>query len=371
MEITLVISSLSVGGAERVVSNLANFLADIGHNVTVLTVSGKISYKINQNVKRICLGDETKSKLPKPMLNLKRLYNLNKFFRKTKTDLVVTFLPRLTFLLTKQRARIKAPLIIAERSDPQKYFLQLSKRHADFRKYYAKGDGYVFQTEDARKFYEEEGIDVSMSTVIPNAINPEFILPPYQGKREKVIIGMGRFTAQKNFEMLIRAFAKVADSIKDYNLVIYGEGEKRETLERLISSLGLEDRVKLPGYTTDVVPMLQKGSLFVLSSDFEGMPNALAEAMALGVPCISTDCPVGGPKYLIEGNNGILVPVGDEDAMAEAILKVLRNPELAESMSHEARKVCERLEPGRVYGEWNNFFEKVVNDYKNQNTLVK
>lgn len=360
MNITLVISSLSGGGAERVVSNIANYLTDMGHYVTVLTVSGKTSYHINTNVKRICLGDETKTRLPKPLLNLKRIWNLNKYLRKSNTDLYVSFLPKLTFLLMKQRRWIDAPVVIAERADPHQYCLESVKKHADFKKYYAKGDAYAFQTDDARAFYESEGIDVSNSVVIPNAINPDFIRPEYEGKREKVIIGMGRLTAQKNFPMLIKAFARIADVFPDYKLVIYGEGEERVKLESLISELNLNGRVELPGYATDIVPALQKASLFVLSSDFEGMPNALAEAMALGVPSVSTDCPVGGPKYLIDGKNGILVPVGDEVALANKMLCVLKDGNLAASMGKEARTVCDRLAPDVVYGKWEAFLKSVV-----------
>ena len=145
--------------------------------------------------------------------------------------------------------------------------------------------------------------------------------------------------------------------------MIYGEGEQRSELEKLAESLGISGHVLLPGNVQDIADKLEKSTMFVLSSDFEGMPNALIEAMALGLPCVSTDCPCGGPKYLIEqGKNGILVPVGDVDALSHAIRGLLSDPEKREQIGKNASTVCERLAPEKIYGQWEEFTEEILHD---------
>ena len=166
-----------------------------------------------------------------------------------------------------------------------------------------------------------------------------FVKEPYIGKHEKEIVSVGRLNIPKNFPLLIRAFAKISEKHQDYILKIYGQGGLLESLKKLTRELGVEEKVEFPGYVNDIPKVLQKASLFVLSSHYEGMPNALAEAMSLGLPCISTDCPVGGPRFLInEEENGILVPVDDDDALADAIERVLNNEDLKEKLGKNFKR---------------------------------
>ena len=143
--------------------------------------------------------------------------------------------------------------------------------------------------------------------------------------------------------------------------MIYGEGDKRGELEKLVEELGLKDRISLPGNIRNIADEMEKNSLFVLSSDFEGMPNALMEAMALGLPCVSTDCPCGGPRYLIKnGENGVLVPVGDADALAEAMKKMLHDEDLRIRIGNNARTIQTRLSPEKIYGQWESYIKSIV-----------
>ena len=176
-----------------------------------------------------------------------------------------------------------------------------------------------------------------------------------EGKR-KNIVSVGRLHEQKNQELLIRAFAKISDKVED-NLIIYGQGELREKIEKLIVELKMETRVKLGGIIENVPDAIIGSNLFVLSSNYEGSPNALLEAIALGIPAISTDCPCGGPKEIIEdGENGFLVPVGDVDAMAEKMLYVLKlSQEEINLISKKAKTSAERYRPERVFQQWKNF----------------
>lgn len=358
MKITLLISSLTGGGAERVVANLANFLANRGHQVEVLTVADIVTYHINDNVGYKPLSKT--SKIPNAILNIIRLIRLYRYLQTKKVDVYISFLPFLSSLLMKFRGSIDACVIIAERCDPKVVWGKSEKKLRQFNKLFSRADGYLFQTDDAREYYRLQGIDVTNSQVIPNAINPLFLSCPKKDftNDHKQIVGIGRFSKQKNFHSLIKAFAKVHESFPEHKLVIYGDGPLRPEYQQLIESLGLQEVVDLPGYINDIPSKIINASVFVLSSDYEGMPNALAEAMALGVPCVSTDCPVGGPRFLIKDKeNGLLVPVNNPDALAAAINKLLSNPALAESIGRQATRIADELTPEIIYGRWLSFIE--------------
>lgn len=365
MNITLLIGSLTGGGAERVVCNLANYLAKMNHEVTILTVSGLKTYNLDRRVRHRILFDETHYKVPHLAINLIRIYRMNKYFRKEKMDVYLTFPPKLSKITLAQRTYIKCPVILAERCDPET-FCNLSERNKkSFEKYYPLADGYVFQTEDAKEYYSRCGINVENSVVIPNAVNAEFMHEIYRGKRRKVIVGAGRLSEQKNFSLLIDAFSRIHSKHSEYSLIIYGEGVIKYRLEQQVEELGLRDVVSFPGYVDNLGDMIEDASLFVLSSNYEGMPNVLMEAMALGLPVISTDCPAGGAKFLIkDGENGRLVPVGNSGKLAEAMDKMLCDYDTSIRMGDNARKICDELQADKVYGEWEVFVKETCNMFK-------
>ena len=361
MKITLLIGSLSGGGAERVTCNLANFLAGKGHEVTVLTLSDKQTYFLDEKVRHIVLYGESHTKLPHFCVNVLRMLNLNRYLRKERQDAYVTFLPKLTKVLLMQRKLVKCPIILTERNDPEVFYNGSVSFAKEFDRYYHLADGYVFQTEHARDYYASKGINVENAAVIANAINPEFVGVAYTGPREKHIVGAGRLAEQKNFPLLIQAFAKICHKHPAYQLVIYGEGGLRKELDALCQSLHISGSVQLPGRVNDLGERLKKSAMFVLSSDYEGMPNALMEAMALGLPCVSTDCGGGGAKFLIRhGENGLLVPQKDVDAMAQAMDKILSDEEFAKKLGGNARALQNTLAPGKIYGRWEQFIYQVV-----------
>lgn len=183
-------------------------------------------------------------------------------------------------------------------------------------------------------------------------------------ERSNEIVAAGRLNNQKNFSILIRAFSKLATRFPEHKLVIYGEGEKRNELFQLIKEKQLSERIFLPGNVEDIGDKMRKACMFVLSSDFEGMPNALMEAMALGLPCISTDCPVGGPRFLIDsGENGILIPTGNEEALVNAMEQILRDPREADVMGKKAHAIIDKCNPNRVYKQWEMFVREVSEKY--------
>ena len=357
MNISMFIGSIYGGGAERVICNLANHLIRRGHNVEILTMSETPKqYELDRDVSVFHLLplNERKNKLYNDLI---RVHRLRQYMKSHKDiHVYIVFLPATSIMLLTFKNLTKAKIISSERADPALYLPVMGKT---LRLLAKRADGFVFQTEDAKTWYGDSVKDIH-TAIIPNPISPNFIRPKYEGERRKVIAGVGRLTDQKNFSLLIRAFSRIASDIPDYNLVIYGEGNKRAELERLIESLGMQKRISLPGNIQNIADEMQKNSLFVLSSNSEGMPNVLMEAMALGLPCISTDCPCGGPRFLIQdGVNGVLVPVGDEVRMAEVMKKVITDTDFREKIADNAMNIQKKLAPENIYSQWDSLIEKV------------
>lgn len=358
MVITIFVSSISGGGAEKVACRLADFLSQ-RHDVRVLVITGvaESKYSLSEGVLYSALWSEgeTENVILKNALRLRRLIH---YIKCSETEVYLALLPAPISLLMSFRRIIKVPVIVSERCDPGS---MPQKMQGQQLKAFKKADGAVFQLEGARDWYNER-CDLPRSTVIPNAVDAGLHnKPPFTGEREKVIVSAGRLSEQKNFEMLIRAFGGISGSFTDYSLEIYGEGTLRPKLEALISELSLNGRVSLPGFCPNLSEKISRAALFVLPSNYEGMPNALMEAMSLGVPCAATNCPAGGSGFLIKhGVNGFLVPVGDEAALTAAIEEVLSDKALSERLGVEAFKLRETLEPGRIYGEWERFIAETA-----------
>lgn len=356
MRITIFISALSGGGAERVVCNLANHLTGFGHQVEILTMAEDTPAEpLNDKIKHTPLlkNCERKNVL---LNNLKRYLRLRKYMKEESVDAYVVMLP-ITILLMLGLSKITdAPIVVSERADPRQCSAGIQKL---LRTLSSRATGFVFQTEEARQWYNPY-IHGVKSVIIPNAINPIFLRPEYNGQHEKKIVAAGRLTEQKNFPLLIRAFAGIVEDFPEHKLVIYGQGGLKEELVALARNLRISDRVEFPGFIKNVQEELEKAQMFVLSSDYEGMPNALMEAMALGLPCVSTDCGGGGARFLIEnGINGLLVPIRDEVTMAEAMRAILSDPEKAAELSKNARKIQETLAPEKIYGQWEAFIREI------------
>lgn len=355
MRVSFLIGSLTGGGAERTVCNLANFLIENGHEVSIVTMSDvNDTYELNSKVKRIYLirASERKNLLYDNILRYRRL---GKYLTNEKCDCHVVMLPITIAMMLLQRKKTKAPVIASERNDPNSYNIfsrYLNKMLSN------RADAWVFQTEDAREWYQgriREGI------VIPNAINSDFLKAPYLGKRQEEIVAVGRLDKQKNYDLLLNAFSLVVKKHPSFTLHIYGQGPLEKELKEKVSNMYLSDRVFFEGYVSNIGERIQKSMLYVLTSDYEGMPNSLMEAMALGLPCIATDCPAGGPRFLIDhGENGMLVNCGDQKGLAEAMVYIINNPDFANKLGEKARQIRYTLAPEKIYQEWMKFIVKVV-----------
>ena len=358
MKIVFFIGGLSGGGAERVVCNLASFLANRNHFVTILSMADdEATYGLANSVKRIDLISQSERKNVLYDF-LVRYWRLIKYVRNSDDDVFVVFLPITILMFFSIRWLTKAKVIASERNLPSTY---PGWQQVLLRKMAGCANGWVFQTEEQKRWY-----NVSMGisqVVIPNAANFKFQSGSTIAisERKKVIVNVGRLKPQKNQALLLKAFALIKDKYPDYILSIYGDGPLQNNLLTLARELRIERKVNFHGFVKDISPEILKSSVFVLSSDFEGMPNALMEAMALGIPCISTDCGGGGAKALIENEkNGLLVPCNDEHALANAICRILDNQPFAETIGLEAREICKNLSPEKVYGEWEKFIFNII-----------
>lgn len=355
MDITFFIGGISGGGAERVCCNCANYLVKQNHDVTILTMSETMNaYGVHPEVRLVSLLKESE-RSNKIKDNSLRYVRLKRYVSDHSLDTYVVMLPITISLLLHFRKLIRGKIIASERNDP----LSGSRLSKKLMKHYAKyADAWVFQTSDAAKWYD--GM-VEKAEIIPNAINPDFIRPVYVGKREKSIVAAGRLSEQKNFKLLLDAFAVVTRQYPEYTLRIFGKGPLEDELKAYAQTLGVAEKTEFMGYVSNMPEQLEKASMFVLSSNYEGMPNALMEAMAMGLPCISTDCPAGGSAFLIkDGENGLLVPVADKDSMIAAMQRILRDDSFAVSLGDNARKVIDRLSPENIYSQWERFIMDVV-----------
>ena len=354
MKILFAIDTLGKGGAERVISNLANYFTN-ENNVLIMTLRQvPTAYELDSRINIINVEKQNKNKIAREIENIR---NIEKIVNEYSPDIIVTFLPAMTYRLMLANRKCKKKVIISVRNNPKVEYSNILKRIL-MKILYSKADGFVFQTEEAKSFFSKK--IQNKSVIIPNPINEKFIIEPFKGERKKEIVSVGRLEEQKNQQLLIRAFSKLSKEYNDYKLVIYGEGSERENLENLVKDLNIENNVELPGETDDIKNKIYDASLFVLSSNYEGMPNALMEAMALGIPVIATDCPCGGPRFLISNNqNGILVPIDDEDKMKEAIEKLLDNKELANTLSLNANKISVKLHPQKILEAWEKYIKEI------------
>lgn len=350
------INTIGGGGAERVITQVANYMSSVGCNVIIVTsFAKKEEYPLAPEIKRVNL-DKNRVNKSRLIRNFFRISGLRRICKQYKADAVISFMAESNFRNVCATVGLSTKSIISVRNDPaHEYPDKIYRFIAKF--ILPCADGCIFQTEDARKWFPKRL--QKKSSIIFNAVDPAFF--SVRRAPGNAVVTLGRLCEQKNHAMLIKAFAEAAPHDPDIQLQIYGKGILDEPLRKLIFDLGLADRVRLMGTTTRSAEVLSKARVFVLSSDYEGMPNALMEAMAAGVPSISTDCPCGGPKMLIKsGINGILVPVGDEKAMAEAISALLKNEAAAEEYGKAAKEMAAEFHPDLIFKQWREYIEGVL-----------
>ena len=367
MKIMFFTLSLQNGGAERVIASLSNEMAK-KHDVIIATVHNSPDhYRLDETIKRDFL-DKTqqieKSRLVRKIekLSPKRISRLINIIEKESPEVIITFLPLPSFYIMAAKRFSKVvkdiPVILSERADPGKEY-QNKVIFGAMKEFFKNADGFVFQTEDARKFYD--GIVKRETKIIENPINESFLSHRMPKNRRKIVVSCGRLEAQKNFKLLMRAFKGLVEKYPEYELEIYGEGSQKHELARFAKELDIDSKAHLKGRVENVADKIADAELFILSSNYEGMPNALMEAMALGIPCIATDCPVGGPRALIKnGKNGVLINVGDEKQLVEAMTKIVSDKVFASRLSKNSREWSKGYTVEKVADKWEKYIEKVL-----------
>lgn len=355
------IDMMGHGGAQRVMWVLMHRLLTYGIQVILVNdfelAKGEAQYSVSGKIKRLYLR---KSLHGNPILkNIERVYNLRNIVKAENPDVVLSFLGRPNERMLISTIGMSCKKIVSVRNDPVREYGDhfFSKWLARF--LFLLADGCVFQTHDARKYFLSK--IRQKSAIIKNPVSAIFFNVT-QNKVVSNIISVGRLEKQKNNTLLIRAFSKISAKYPTVNLVFYGSGSLKKNLQLLVSKLGLDTKVYFAGDTNDVPSKLKNCKIFVLSSDYEGMPNALMEAMAAGVPCISTDCPCGGPKEIIEnGKDGILVSVGNEGALVHALDYLLSNTKVRLSIGKNAKEKAKDFTEEQVVSQWYQYFENVLN----------
>ena len=356
-EIVFLMSSLGMGGAERVVVSLANWIvANTDSNVTILKfINEKSAYPLNDKIRIIDMPKSNKNRF----LKIVDRYNFcKKEFSNIEPDIIISFFNKTQLYAYLAKSK-KTVLIGSERCN----VLELSFYEKLFSKAIAKlCDGFIFQTERVKKYYPKKVR--TKSAVIYNAISNQKAIDASKKDylKENIITAMGRLNPQKGFDILIKSLKKVVSEFPNYKLLIYGEGEEREKLQSLINSLSLENNVKLCGNDKDAIYTVAKSKIFVLSSRFEGMPNALIEAMATGTACISTDCDFGPRELIDNNNNGILVPKDDEKELAEKIIYLLKNDTIREQIGTNAKSILTKLDSETIYKKYYDYLSKVLSE---------
>ena len=354
--IVFVIDKLSTGGAERVAAAIANEICEIqGYEAYVITYADKEDkeYFLSQKVYRYSIASVRYGRLRTIMYKRRTLRRL---LKEIDPYCVCSLtIPKTNVVLMSAIRKRNYPVILSERNDPARFPVEKSMRIA--RDYmYEKCDGMVFQTTGAKEYFSKS--IQAKSAVIPNPLTAR--LPErFAGEREHKIVNFCRIEPQKNLKMLINAFQRIAKDFPNYTLEMWGEGSQKDELQRYVDSIGLNDRVLFHEYSGDIHNEIRKAALYVSSSDFEGISNSMLEAMAIGLPAICTDCPPGGARATIDdGINGRLVPVGDEEALAETMRDVLSDLNKMETYSKNAAKLKEKLRADMVAKEWLTVIEE-------------
>ncbi len=385
-EIVFIIKVMLGGGAERVISLLSRAAADSGNSVTViLTHQSKKDAVLHNGMEGIgivSLPDEIENTnalviIPKLIMLWARLLGklglkeksavlkyksrnyplfkaLRQYFNAHPNCSAVAFLYDSIFLSLLAKRKTNR-LIISERGDPAQSLGSMTTM-AFIKNEFLKADGFVFQSPDVQKWYEEH--TPVTGKVIFNPIKPD--LPePFEGERKKRIVNFCRISSQKNLIVLVDAFAEFHKEFPDYKLDIIGDpvgNDAEGYIEKVnahINASGLDEFIHVLPSRKDIHEAIRDYAMFVSSSDFEGMSNSMLEAMAIGLPCVCTDCPAGGARAVIKnGENGLLTPVGDAHALYLAMKKVAENPELAKKLSANSVKIKENQSVKKITEEW-------------------
>ena len=352
--IAMFLSSLEAGGAQRQAAFMASEWVKRGWRVSIITYEAPgtpVFFDIPDTVfiKRLDAAKVSGHALAAAQANIARVKAVRRALAELKPDVLLTFLAQMTVTGYMAAKPLKIPVIACERTDPRVYPTGLWRTMRDL--VYPRCARVICQTQDAADFLKGKG-DVH---VIPNPV----LTPLADGAADiaaparPFIASLGRLGQEKGHDVLIEAFARIARLYPDIDLLIVGDGPQRRPLENLIDALNLRGRVLMAGASKNPFPVLAQAKAFILPSRFEGFPNALAEAMALGLPCIATRF-AGVGDIVRDGDNGVIVPMDDAEAMAQAMASLLEYPDRANTLGQAARRITDDFSPARIMTLWDD-----------------
>ena len=353
MKICFVIGSMNYSGAEKVLSMIVDEIKH-EHDVHVVLLEMEFGACSVENGVSLHGARADGSRIRRL---LKRWNNIGAIVAELQPDIVVSFGYVCNVNTIMALWRCKTPLVVCERNDPV-YDPRKATEKAARSLLYRFADGYVFQTETIKHYFSKQ--IQGRSCVIPNPISA----PATKWIREKAenkFVTVARLDDfQKDQTMMIEAFSDFLKVYPDYSLEIYGDGPSKEDYRRLIEKLGVEDKVFLMGKTNDASKVVATSRAFLLTSVFEGMPNALIEAMAVGAPCISTDCGGGGAAALRGYCEGVLlIPVGSRELLVHELRRIVEDEEMAQRLSNNASKIVDVLDKKKVANQWLDYLHRL------------
>lgn len=347
------VESPNYGGGERILGMLIDSFSKCGYIIELYTYNVEWYRTKQHNGINVIILDTQPTGLNK----IKAYQELKHIFKSNRPNAIICFHLAYAEVAIWAAKALNIPFILSERCDPKE--VPVSFIHRNLRKIiFSKADGVVFQTVDVQNYFSKRIRNNSI--VIPNpVIDDDLPVLNDNNSCKKIIVSSGRLSPEKNFGMLINAFSRA--NTHDYSLVIYGDGPQRSVLEELIRRLKIQDRVHLPGNVSKVVDYISQADIFVMPSNYEGMPNSLIEGMAMGLACISTDFFSGGARALIHPDyNGILIPVGDTTALINALNKCINNPQYKVKLKKNAMDVRKSNSKEIIIPKWIDFIEGIT-----------
>lgn len=368
MRLLLIINSLTTGGAEKNLVFLANQWAGDGYNVALCTFTAQnqnSNFTLHPQVRLLPLGKGTRrvGGIQKVLLLPRLIRALRSTIRDERPDIVVSFMDQANLLTLLSSTGLEVPVIVAERVYPEFSSLMtnsitpLRPLVRIFREVvYQRASQIVVQTERAQHYFSR-GLRSRIS-VISNPLSADSYLPVQHQNKSRQIIAVGRLTSQKRFDLLIDAFAELSPRYPEWSVQLFGAGELQQQLEAQARARNVSDKIIFRGVSAAIPEELSRSSVFVMTSDYEGFPGALCEAMATGLACLASDCLTGPGELIEDGANGLLFPTGDLEILTQKLDSLLSDPGLRVRLGEAATRVRDTLNPAQILGQWRTLFSE-------------
>ena len=342
----IVISSLGAGGAERVIAQLSSHWIKNHVRITI------ISFDSDDDRLYHGFPPEAEFRRLGKMPPLTKVTALRRQLKRIQPDLVISFLTKINVISLLATIRTDIPVMAAERNNPEKQDAHPIWLWA-LRLLYRRADAIICQTRASLRCIPQHSRDKAV--VIPNPVAPpEYIAGDAIPADPKKLLAVGRLAEQKGFDLLIDAYAKIADRFPEWELDIWGEGPQRGALQKRIERSGHSPKIRLRGLSTKPGSWAAQGHAFILSSRFEGFPNVLGEAMAAGMPVIATDCDFGPSELIRHGETGLLAEPDNAQALSDAMAQIFRDDELRARLASAASQECDRFSLEKIADKWDD-----------------